>query len=550
MKKNIISIYVLFIAFSAFSQTNITIDSTITYQTIDGWEAVSNPLEAETVREALLPHIDSLLNLAINDVGLTRLRYSLKSGIEDSVDYFTQLVNNEITYDEYKLTRYSKINDNSNPFDINLSGFQYSGFQDNLDNLIIPFKNKVEANGEDFYFNLCFVDFLDQSAFNHTSDPQEYAEFMMSAWLFMDSVYNFTPDGLEVILEPDNSALWNKTHIPPSIVAVGDRLSSLGYDPEIIAPSLKSLLGIPIYINEIANNTTAMNYLDVISFHRYGGNTDTLAQQEIVNLANQYGKKTSMLEYDKNGDVNELHYDLKYNNITAWTKYALMYKSNEKFAYVYVDATDPSNPVYDVCDQTKYLRQYFKFIRPGAVRIEASSSNAEINPVAFVNNWGNQVVVIKAEQGDSVRIHGLPPDEYGIKYTLGNYDWGGVAPNNYDVNIQNQTISHNEVLAFNMPDKGVATVYGLNEDVSSSLSEHDIGGVIHIYPNLSTDLINLENKSNVKINYQIISLRGEVLINGTVLAFKTKQINTSSLPVGLYIVKTPNKILKFLKSNR
>lgn len=471
MKNFIVIICFIVFNFSAFSQTEITIDSTITFQTIDGWEAVSNPLEASTVRDALLPHIDSLMNIAINDVGITRLRYSLKSGIEDSVDYFTQLMNKNITYDEYKLHRYSKVNDNSDPFNINPSGFQYSGFKDNLDNLIIPFKKRVEENGEQFYFNLCFVDFVNQSSFHHTSNAEEYAEFMTSAWLFMDSVYSFTPDGLEVILEPDNADIWNKTHIPPSIAATGNRLSALDYTPEFIAPSVLNLGSVPDYINEIALNSTALEYLDVISYHRYAGNKNTKAQQEIVNLASQYEKKTSMLEYDYNGDVNELHYDLKYNNVTAWTKYALMFKSNEKFAYVFVDATDTLNPVYGICDQTKYLRQYFKFIRPGAIRLEASTSNSLINPVAFTNNSGNQVVVIKAEQGDSIQIQGLKPNEYGIKYTLGNYDWGGVAPTDYDVDIQNQTISSGEILAFIMPGKGIATVYGLNNRTIISISK-------------------------------------------------------------------------------
>lgn len=471
MKSFIVIICFLVVTSSAFSQTEVTIDSTITFQTIDGWEAVSNPLEASPVRDTLLPYIDSLINIAINDVGITRLRYSLKSGVEDSVDYFTRLMDKKITYDEYKLYRYSKVNDNSDPFKINASGFQYSGFQDNLDNLIIPFKKKVEKNGEQFYFNLCFVDFVNQSSFHHSSNSEEYAEFMTSAWLFMDSLYGFTPDGLEVILEPDNADIWNKTHISPSITATGDRLSELGYNPEFIAPSVLNLGSVPDYINEIALNSKALDYLNVISYHRYAGNDNTTAQREIVNLAEQYDKKTSMLEYDYNGDVNELHYDLKYNNVTAWTKYALMFKSNEKFAYVYVDATDKLNPVFGICDQTKYLRQYFKFIRPGAIRIEAGTSNCLINPVAFMNNSGNQVVVIKAEQRDSIRIHGLKNDEYGIKYTLGNYDWGGVAPTYYDIDIQNQTISTGETLAFTMPGKGIVTIYGVNNKTVTTVSK-------------------------------------------------------------------------------
>lgn len=534
------------IGFHAFTQTFITVDVASSYQTIDGWEAVSNPLEAPSVRDTLLPHLDALLELAINEVGLTRLRYSLKSGVEDSVDYFTPLINGEISYDEYKLHRYSKINDNDDPFVLNPSGFQYAGFIDNLENLIIPFKTMVEANGEQFYFNLCFVDFVNQSSFHHTSNPEEYAEFMTSAWLFMDSVYQFTPDGLEVILEPDNADIWNRTHIPPSIVATGDRLTNLGYFPEFIAPSLKSIYGIPSYMDELALYPAAMDYLDVISYHRYSGNTDTAAQQEIVNLANLYGKKTSMLEYDYNGGVNELHYDLKYNNVTAWTKYALMYKANEKFAYVHVDVSDPLNPTYGIGDQTKYLRQYFKFIRPGASRIEANSSNLFIDPVAFLNESGNQVVVIKAEQGDTVHIQGLAPDEYRIKYTLGNYDWSGVAPSNYNVDLENQTISSGELLSFYMPAKGVATVYGLKSGTTTSSVEPIKTESLTVYPNPASELIILENSGNSTSGYRIISMQGEVLRYGKLDARSNVEINIASLPVGLYILKSDSGSTKFL----
>lgn len=548
MKKIILLIALLTSAiFSSFSQTEIFIDSTITYQTIDGWEAVSNPMEAPEVRDSVLPHIDSLIDIAINDIGITRLRYSLKSGIENPVDYFALLRNSEITYDEYKLHRYSKINDNDDPFDSDYSGFQFTGFQDNLDNLIIPFKNQVEANGEDFYFNLCFVDFQNQSNFHHTSDPEEYAEFMAAAWHFMDSEYHFTPDGLEVILEPDNAALWNKTHVPPSLVAVGDRLTDSGYFPEYIAPSLMSIYGIPNFMDEIAANPEALSYLDVISYHRYAGNNDSLAQAQIVNLANQYNKKTAMLEYAQNGDVNELHYDLKHNNVTAWTKYALMYKSNEKFAYVYVDATDASNPEYGISNQTKYLRQYFKFIRPEAIRIEASTTNAAIDPVAFKNDFGNQVVVIKTEEGDTVNIHGLKPDEYRIKYTTGNYNWGGVSPNSYDIDLPNQPISNDETLSFTMPAKGVATIYGLhNNDLSVDVPKKT--NQLSIYPNPAKNYVVLDNNLPKKVRYEIFSMQGDVLRKGYVESNNSTQIDLTALSSGFYLIKSNSKTTKLLKN--
>jgi len=524
----------------------ITLDESLTYQQIDGWEAVSNPMEPLNVRDSLLPHVDTLISIAVNDVGISRLRYSYKSGIEDTVDYFTPLINGEITYDEYKLQRYSKINDNDDPFVFNPEGFKTVGFQDNLDNLVVPFKTAVEANGEDFYFNLCFVDFANQSDFHHTSDPEEYAEFMSYPFYLMDSLYGFVPDGLEIILEPDNADIWNPVHVPPSLAAVGNRLSNMGYDPEYIAPSLKSLLGIPNWFDDIAANSVALNYLDVISYHRYGGNTNLQAQQELVDLADQYDKKLSMLEYDNNGSVINLHYDLKYNNNTAWTKYALMYKSDERFAYVYVDGSDSLNPSYGICKQTKYLRQYFKFIRPGAIRFEASTSNDQVDPIAFKNVSGNQVVVIKAEEGDSIVINGLQADEYGIKYTLGNFQWANVNPTQYDVDLENQIVNEGESLGFLLPNKGVVTVYGLNSSpvhVEETLSDNK---PLQIFPNPASNAIQIEHIDRESLQYEITTIGGKRVLQG-ILPIGLNSIDISGIARGVYLIKVNDQSQKFVK---
>ena len=180
----------------------------------------------------------------------------------------------------------------------------------------------VEARGDQFYLNLCFVDFTDQSPFHHTSDPEEYAEFMTYVVQYLDTAHNVQVDGLEIILEPDNADRWHQSLIPSMIAAVGDRLKGAGYDPEIIAPSVLNLRSVPAYLDKILENPKAIQYLDVLSYHRYSGNTDTAALLKIAELAEEHDLKTSMLEYDKNGDVGELHFDLKHVNNTAWQKFA------------------------------------------------------------------------------------------------------------------------------------------------------------------------------------------------------------------------------------
>ena len=64
-------------------------------------------------------------------------------------------------------------------------------------------------------------------------------------------------------------------------------------------------------------------------------------------------------------------------------------------AYYLVDDTDAFNPVISEGSRTPYLKQYFRHIRPGSVRMEITSDNAAFDPIAFLRNDGGNVVIFK-----------------------------------------------------------------------------------------------------------------------------------------------------------
>jgi hypothetical protein len=64
-----------------------------------------------------------------------------------------------------------------------------------------------------------------------------------------------------------------------------------------------------------------------------------------------------------------------------------------------IDDTDPENPIVEINDVSKFLRQYYKFVRAGAVRIEATSDTGTLDPLAFINVDDKYVVVVKADAG-------------------------------------------------------------------------------------------------------------------------------------------------------
>jgi hypothetical protein len=111
-----------------------------------------------------------------------------------------------------------------------------------------------------------------------------------------------------------------------------------------------------------------------------------------------------------------------------------------------------------------YTRQYTKYIRRGAVRMEATSSNPILDPVAFTNANGKGVVVVLSTtlNGYNFTISGLPAGTYGISYTLYNQILGQGSL--YDRKLPDVTISSGQLLpvassAVQLFGKGAITIY-------------------------------------------------------------------------------------------
>ena len=115
-----------------------------------------------------------------------------------------------------------------------------------------------------------------------------------------------------------------------------------------------------------------------------------------------------------------------------------------------IDHADPAHPKVLLGDKTKFLRQYYKFVRPGATRIEAASQVAAFDPLAFINPDGGYVVVVKCGAGGEFSIGGLAAGTYGIKYTTAGA---------FDVDLPDQTIDPGQPVLTAIPQAGVLTVY-------------------------------------------------------------------------------------------
>ncbi len=435
--------------------TTITLDPRTTYQTITGWEAVAQAGQLECAidpatgkYDPLLFHAykESLFDQAVAD-GINRIRLEVRSGSENPVDYFSLYLSGQITRQEWKTHWHDIVNDNNNPHQIDNAGFQFAEIDDQIEKIILPLKERLEARGETLFLNINYVDFSG-SAFEHKNAPEEYAEFVLAAVKHMKARYNLVPDAWEVILEPDTGAAWSGTQIGQAIAAAGARLKAEGIPMRFIGPSTTNMTNAISYFDQMIAVPSALSYLSEISYHRYGG-VSANSLQEIAARSVKYNLHTSMLEHIGSG-YQDLHEDLKIGLNSAWQQFTLGYcGTDDGGAYYVIDQPDVWQPAVRIGSRTKYLRQYFKFIRPGAVRIEATGGGA-FDPLAFINPGNKYVVVVKASSGGTFAVQGLPAGTYGLKYTTNA---------TYDVDLPAVTLAAGQRLTTAIPAAGVLTIY-------------------------------------------------------------------------------------------
>ncbi len=427
----------------------ITVDTGTQYQNMIGWEATTYVCEADD--PAFPNYKDTLFDLLVNDIGINRVRVEIRAGVESDNDNWTDYRMGVIDYNTWRARRYATVNDNGDPCDINWDGFYFSELDYNIDNVVLPMKQLCEARGENLYINLNYVAFTGQISggiYIH-DDPNEYAEFILAVWLHLEDKYGWTPDALEIILEPANVSQWSGTTVGNAIVAAKARLREYDYNPNVIVPSNPGVVSSINYFNQLVQVPGVAGQIAEYSYHLYWDRSDTDVQT-LVNQAAQYGLDTSMLEWwDPQCTYERLHKDLTLGMNSAWQAHVI------RNLFV-INDSDPQNPTVAIAGPTKFTRQYFKYVRLGAARVGASSDSGTFAPIAWTNENGKAVVVVKAEAAGAFDVQGLPAGIYGIKYTVGT---DASNPTEYDVDLADVQISEGGMVSASIPGKGVITIY-------------------------------------------------------------------------------------------
>ena len=407
--------------FAAAADT-ITVNGATRYQTMKGWEAHARAWEenkaANSYDATWKIHATAVADRLVNELGLNRIQVPLRSGWLNPTDYFAQFVAGTLTYTAWDVTRYEKIG----------STYQFSEFDFKVETSVLPMAAALAARGEKLYVNLGFGDFNTskylpfQGTVSLANNPAAYANFVLTYFNRLKTKYGITADALELLNEPENTA-WNGTQIGQALVAVKAKLVAAGYPGlNYIGPSPSSSANMQAMANAMLAVPGAAQALNTLSYHRYNS-PGAGAIAALDAYAKAKGLQLNMSEWI-NATADTLIEDLTVGNVASWQKWAVADRKEvgrtnpQAFYYLCDISTTP--PTITMAPNTAFMAQYFRYVRLGAVRIEAQSSVAARRPVAFQNANGNYVVVAKTNAGTGsqpVTFTGLPPGTYGVRTT-------------------------------------------------------------------------------------------------------------------------------------
>jgi hypothetical protein len=426
----------------------IKLDASTKYQTMRGWESTAYAAEAEVPSVANFAQYKAELPIfAVDSLGLNRLRLTIRSGAENPRASWTEFQSGRIDAAGWKCLRYAASNDNADPNTINPAGFHFEEMDERVDNIVLPIRQRLQARGEKLFLNLTYVAFDKQcpSAPNDHQSPAEYAEFVLATLQHLKQKYNLVPDTWEVILEPENTITWRGPQIGQAIVAAAKRVQAAGFNVTFVGPSNTNMASAISYFDSMVQQVPAsVQYVSEFAYHRYSG-VSMANLQTIAGRRSQYGLATAMLE-KVGADYQTLHEDLTVGNNSAWAEYGLAgpHLPDNGANYLIVQ-----NGGLQLASRAQYLRQYFRWVRLGAVRIAATSSGSSFSPVAFVNTDGKTTVVVKAGGTGTIGVDGLPAGTYDVDYTTSGKPASGPPV----------TITAGQQLQADIPASGVITIH-------------------------------------------------------------------------------------------
>ncbi len=397
MKKSIFLFLALSFPILSDAQDTMYVNSAVKYQTIKGWggEGGQNT-QFENTPGYLITQI---INESVDDLGLTNLRYECYQGSDAQ---------------SYGMCRtWEWTNDDGSPDTTVWSAFDTVPVDNYMQNLFIPWKNQVVADGMPFTFYVDPSWYIDGStgdipAFLRYS-PGEYSEYLISNLEYLKRKYGLVADYTTICNEAGNNNEFTSGLVDTMIKTVGVRLAQAGLTTTIQFPECVSAQTSWNYISALATDTAIWSKVKCLSYHLYG--TNDPYRSMIDSFAQVKGIPTAQTEYIGLG-IDLLYQDLTWGGVSYWDFYG-------NGDYMPLNTNDTWFTY-----GAKYwtTRNVIHYNPPGSVRISAvSNDTARLKPLAFDSGGKITATILNDKTGsitENITVSGLPNGIYGACQTL------------------------------------------------------------------------------------------------------------------------------------
>lgn len=297
-------------------------------------------------------------------------------------------------------------NDNNNPLVLNIAGLDYTAFnwthlrslhEAGVENFILTswsppawMKTNLSLSYQQAGFSLN----TDQT--DNKLDPRyydEFAESMVAAYRLFQYEAGISLTGIGIqneptFHEPYASAILDPSHFVQLIKVVGARLKAEGITTKLYMPEQVFSQGSMYdYITALNADPTAQDYSDVIATHGYAANgidagqpdfsewTKMWNQSQAGKAAKELWMTETELGYKDFGTAffyaQAIYGALEFGNVSLWTVWSVDGQ--------FFDRGVPNSSYY----ATKH---FYRYIRPGAVRVTSTSPDKEVLVSSFKND--------------------------------------------------------------------------------------------------------------------------------------------------------------------
>jgi O-glycosyl hydrolase len=358
----------------------ITIDPSRRFQTIDGFGTsqtvfddphVTETFDPATQRAAAIPPAADqakILDALYRQLGLTRVRIH-PDGIEP-------------------------VNDNADPNVADLSKFSFD-WKDEGELALV--RRELPLG-----LTTWFASPITIEPWMSETDPAEYAEWVLVL------LRHWRDAGLEMpyyslMNEPGyvRSGYWSGAWLRDVAKILGPRMAAEGLKTKLVVPDDFSASEAYGRLQTILADPAARKYVGAVAYHLYQRGDE----EQVKALAAQYGIPVWMTEFSTPGDwlswaalMQELLAD---HGVSAVDYQWGFFGDWDGSQLIRLRTSGSSYVGYDFNRQYYVVGQYSRFVRPGALRVGATSADHDVKVAAFVS--GSQLVVVATNLASSDR---------------------------------------------------------------------------------------------------------------------------------------------------